>query len=264
MPRARRADDYPYFDNGGLPLAFAHRGGRLQRDDAPPENTMAAFQAAIDLGYRYLETDVHSTSDGALVVHHDPVLGGLVDGTDAIAVLTAEQVGRHRVGAEPVPSFDDVLGTWPDVRVNVDAKSPRSVALLNDAINRHRAWDRVCVASFSALSTRAVRATVDPRVATSFSRVGVAALIGLPVAALRRLLLAGGQVAQVPVRRGPLEIINARFIERAHAAGKQVHAWTIDDPVEAGRLLDLGVDAIMADHIEALRDVYRARGIWRD
>ncbi|MFY9914508.1 MAG: glycerophosphodiester phosphodiesterase family protein, partial [Nocardioidaceae bacterium] len=80
---------------------------------------------------------------------------------------------------------------------------------------------------------------------------------------LRALAGARGLVAQVPLRRRGLEIVTPAFVERMHAVGKQVHVWTIDEPGEMHRLLDLGVDAIMTDRIDRLREVFESRGIWR-
>jgi glycerophosphoryl diester phosphodiesterase len=87
----------------------------------------------------------------------------------------------------------------------------------------------------------------------------------LPAASLRRFAVGHlGQAAQVPVRRGPIEVVTPTFLDRAHELGKQVHVWTINEPVEMNRLLDLGVDALVTDQIDVLRDVYLARGIWTD
>jgi glycerophosphoryl diester phosphodiesterase len=261
----RPASDYPYFDNGGLPIAFAHRGGRLVGDETPGrENSMAAFQAAVDLGYTYIETDVHATRDGVLIAFHDPTLERTTDAEGVISDLTYPELAKVKIGGtEPIPRFRDLLDSWPDLRINIDAKSPASVPLLVRTIDEHRAWDRVCVASFSPWYLRQLRRLLDPRVATASSALGVAAMMVLPTASLRRHVLGqAGQAAQVPVRRGPIVVVSSSFLDRAHELGKQVHAWTINEPAEMHRLLDLGVDALVTDEIDTLRDVYLARGIW--
>jgi glycerophosphoryl diester phosphodiesterase len=71
-------------------------------------------------------------------------------------------------------------------------------------------------------------------------------------------------VAQVPVRRGPFDVVTPSFVDHAHALGKQVHVWTVNEAAEMNRLLDLGVDALVTDRIGTLRDVYRERGVWTD
>jgi glycerophosphoryl diester phosphodiesterase len=264
--RPSRASDYPYFDNGGKPIAFAHRGGALTGDTSRLENTMAAFQVAVNLGYRYVETDVHATRDGVLVAFHDPTLERTTDAEGLISELSYAELSKVKIGgSEAIPRLSELFSSWPALRVNIDAKSAASVTLLARAIEEHRAWDRVCVASFSAVHLRLLRRLLGPRVATSYSALGVAALRMLPTTFLRRLAVGHvGQAAQVPVRRGRIEIVTSSFLDHAHALGKHVHVWTINKPGEMNRLLDLGVDAIVTDRIDTLRDVYRAREIWTD
>ena len=85
---------------------------------------MAAFAAAVDLGLRYLETDVHATRDGVLLAFHDARLDRVTDLTGVIAAAALAAGGRARIGGrEPIPRLEDVLGAWPDLRVNVDVKA---------------------------------------------------------------------------------------------------------------------------------------------
>ncbi len=266
VAKQHRASDYPYFDNAGLPLAYAHRGGALTGANVGLENTMVAFQAAVDLGYRYIETDVHATSDGALLAFHDATLDRATDGTGAISRQPLSALRSVKIGgSEPIPTLNEILSCWPELRVNIDAKSDECVGPLVAAINAHQAWDRVCVATFSPVRVQVLRRLLDVRVATAYAAAEIAALRLLPLRAARRSVLGHrAQAAQVPVRRGPLEIVTADFVSRAHELGKHVHVWTIDAPDEMHRLLNLGVDAIITDRIDILRDVYRERGIWRE
>jgi glycerophosphoryl diester phosphodiesterase len=260
---SRCADDFAYFDNGGLPLAFAHRGGAVT-DSHLFENTMAAFEKAVELGYRYIETDVNATSDGVLVAFHDATLHRTTDGSGTISELPYDEVAKARIGGtEPIARLDEVLTSWPELRLNIDAKSPSSVPLLAAAVQAHKAWDRVCIASFSTLSLHRVRELLTPRVATSFSPAGSATLRLLPGRWARSLLLRNGVVAQVPVRNHGIEVPTPAFIDRAHELGKHVHVWTIDEADEIARLLDLGVDGLFTDRIDILREVYLERGVWR-
>jgi len=257
------AAEYPYFDNDGLPLAFAHRGGGLG-DGTTLENSMMAFQAAIDLGYRHIETDVQATKDGVPVIFHDSALDRTTDGQGAIEDFTWKDLASIKLGGiEAIARLDDVFDTWPELRLNIDAKSAAAVPLLAEAVIRHRAFDRVCLAAFSHRSVKELRRRAGPRVATSFGRVEIGILRLLPGAGLRSFLVGPGQVTQVPVRRGPLEIVTPGFIDRMHQHGLQVHVWTIDEADEINRLLDLGVDGIFSDRIDVLKDTYVARGIWR-
>jgi len=261
---ARPAVDFPYFDNDGWPIAFAHRGGGIG-DGSVLENSLAAFQTAVEMGYRYIETDVQATRDDVLVIFHDDHLDRTTDGEGAIRDFTWDELSGIRLGGvEAIARLDDVLTAWSDVRFNIDAKSKASVPLLADAVIRHRAFDRVCVASFYQRGVDELRRRLGPRVATSFSRAEIGVLRLLPGAGIRTSLVGGrAQAAQVPVRRGPLEIVTPGFVDRLHDHGLHVHVWTIDDAEEMHRLLDLGVDGIFTDRIDVLRDVFRDRGIWR-
>lgn len=257
--------DYPYFDNGGNPLAFAHRGGATSEHGRVFENTMLAFERAVGLGYRYLETDAHTTRDGVLLAFHDATLRRTTGSDGTVDELTYEDVRRVRIGGtEPIPLMHELFTAWPDIRLNIDAKSTDCVSPLAALISEHRAWDRVCVASFSPRCLHQLRQALGPRVATAYAAPGVVALRCLPTQSMRRLWLgSSGVAAQVPVRKHGVEIVTSSFVEHAHQLGKQVHVWTIDSPREIARLLDLGVDAVMADRIDVLRDVYCARGIWK-
>lgn len=248
---------YPFLD-GPAPLAFAHRGGAA----GGLENSMSAFGRAYRLGYRYLETDVHATCDGVALAFHDRTLDRVTDASGVVAELPYAQVAKARIGGvEPIPRLDDLLGAWPDVRVNLDVKHPAAVGPLVDVVRATGAYDRVCVASFSERRIAAVRAALGPRVATALGPRGVAAL-RLAAYGARRAAPRGIPCAQVPVRVRGLRVVDARFVRAAHAAGVSVHVWVVDEAAEMRRLLDLGVDGLMTDRLEVLRDVLAERGAW--
>jgi len=250
---------YPFLDHPG-PIPFAHRGGAA----TGLENSMAAFQRAVDLGYRYLETDVHGTADGVLLAFHDRRLGRVTDQRGRIARLPYETVRRARIaGQEPIPLLTDLLDAFPDARINVDVKEISAIRPLVDVIKRTGCIDRVCVASFSDRRLAAVRAALGPRLCTA---VGPIEALGLRTATLserlHRLAPAGVPCVQLPDRIGPLTVVDERLVTIAHSLGMHVHVWTIDDPATMHRLLDLGVDGIMTDRLEVLRDVLVARNAW--
>ncbi|MEV0322275.1 glycerophosphodiester phosphodiesterase [Streptomyces sp. NPDC050658] len=248
---------HPYLDHPG-PLAFAHRGGAADG----LENTAAAFRRAVDLGYRYIETDVHATSDGTLVAFHDATLDRVTDAAGRIADLPWSEVRRARVaGSEPVPLFEELLESFPGVRWNVDVKAEPALLPLLDLLRRADAWDRVCVGSFSEARVARAQRIAGPRLATSYGTRGVAALrarsYGAPVP------VRGSAVcAQVPETHGGIRVVDRRFVRAAHARGLQVHVWTVNDAGRMAALLDLGVDGIISDHIETLREVLKDRGTW--
>lgn len=250
---------HPFLDQPG-PLAFAHRGGDLGH----PENSLAAFEAAVALGYRYLETDVHATRDGVLVAFHDSRLDRVTDHAGAVAELPWDTVRRARIGGtEPVPLLEDLLDAFPAARFNVDVKAAPAVGPLVEAIRRTNAWDRICVGGFSDSRLAAVRAAAGPRLATSLgprevARLRLRSLAG-PLARGRGAPFAG-VCAQVPERHRGVRVVDRAFVRAAHRLGLQVHVWTVDDPARIRALLDLGVDGIMADRIDVLRNVLGERG----
>lgn len=222
---------------------------------------MPAFEAAVRLGYRYLETDAHVTADGVVLAFHDDRLDRVTDRTGEIATMPFAEVAAARVdGREPIPRLDELLIAWPDVRVNIDPKHDESVEPLAEVIRRTATLDRVCVGAFSDKRIERLRKLLGPRLCTALGSRGVARLRG---ASYR---LPGGSFAagcvQVPRRARGLTIVDEKFVAAAHDRALQVHVWTIDDPAEMAELLDLGVDGLMTDRPTALREVLRSRGEW--
>ena len=142
-------DSPPYLDSP-RPLAFAHRGGAYHPDIEGLENTLVAFAHAVDLGYIYLETDVHVTSDGQLLAFHDERLDRLTDQVGRVLEHRYDALAAALVGSsEPIPRLEDLLEELPDARFNVDLKAPEAVAPLADLVRRTGWHDRLCVGSFS-------------------------------------------------------------------------------------------------------------------
>lgn len=241
-----------YLDRPG-PIAFAHRGGTGHA----PENTLPAFQHAVGLGYEYLETDVQVTADGVLVAFHDDDLTRTCGVHGKISELPWSDVRTARVdGREPIPLLDELFETFPGVRFNIDCKSDDAVHALVAAIGRHRAQHRVCVAAFSDRRLARLRRLLGPDVCTALGPAQIASL------RLVGRFPGAGRAAQVPVRQGRITVVDRRFVASAHRRGVAVHVWTIDEPDEMHRLLDLGVDGLMTDRPEVLRDVLIERGAW--
>ncbi len=253
------AGRYAFLD-APTPLAMAHRGGAIEH----LENTMPAVQACVDLGYRYLETDVRATADGVLVAFHDATLGRVTDRSGRVEQLPWSEVAEARIGGrEPILRLEDLLGAWPDVRFNLDIKAAGVLAPLVRMVRRLDCADRICLGSFSDARIAAARRLFGPAVCTSLGPRGVAALrlsSYSPRAANLVRLQAG--CAQVPLQLGGRALVDERFVAAAHARGLQVHVWTVDDPEECAAMLDLGVDGIMTDRPAMLRELLEKRGEW--
>lgn len=222
---------------------------------------MTAFAAAVELGYRYVETDVHATADGELLAFHDHTLDRVTDLVGEIERLPYAEVALARIGSDPIPRFEDVLGAWPGLRIHVDAKHLAAAAPLVAAVHRTGAHDRVCIGSFSDRTVRALRRLAGGRICTWMGRAEIMALrlasLGVPVPG------SAAGCTQVPVRQGRLPLVDRRFVAAAHRRSVGVHVWTIDDRPTMEWLLDLGVDAILSDRPTLLKDVFMERGLWR-
>jgi glycerophosphoryl diester phosphodiesterase len=244
----------PFLDAPG-PLAFAHRG--FAPDGA--ENSLAAFERAVALGYRYLETDVRVTADGVALAFHDASLDRVTDGAGRIERLRWQDVRRARIGGrEPVPLLADVLTAWPDVRVNVDVKSSRAVSATAEVIRRTGTLERVCVAAFSTARIAAMREALGPRLCTAF---GPGAVVSLRLARIARRR--GAACVQAPARIGNRVFADRAFVAAAHRLGLPVHVYTVNDEREMHRVLDLGADGVMTDRADLLKAVLTGRGQWR-
>jgi glycerophosphoryl diester phosphodiesterase len=249
------------------PLRFAHRGSNLLW----PQNTMVAFQWAMDLGLRYLETDVHVTRDGRVITFHDDRLERLTDGRGPVWEQDWEDLCRldaahHfdpargyplRDTGIGIPLLEEVLAVFPQCLLNLDLKQGGIEELLAAELVRLRAEDRVLVGSFHDRRLTRFRRASAGRVATSAGPGEVIAALG--ACRLGRPHGGAADAYQVPERSGPLRVVGKRFVEAAHRAGKQVHVWTVNDPTAMHRLLDLGVDGIVSDRADLLVEVVAER-----
>ncbi|MGI5499582.1 glycerophosphodiester phosphodiesterase [Lentzea sp. CA-135723] len=251
---------HPYLA-GPRPRAFAHRGWHVG-DLAGMENSLSSFRRAVQEGYRYIETDVHATADGHVVVHHDDTLDRTTDAHGHVAALPWTEVSRARIGGrEPVARLADVLEELPGTFFNIDVKSEQAVTPIITLLRKTKAMHRVCLASFSDNRLARLRKIAGPELLTSMGPRSAGALW-----AARRIPLAGaavrGQVAQVPVSQGRLHIVDRRFVQAAHRRALEVHVWTVDDEADMRALLDLGVDGLVTDRPDLLREVLQSRNSW--
>jgi len=260
-PRPRAAD-WPYF-TGPRPLAFAHRGGADYSPNIGIENSIAAFANAVALGYTHVETDVHATSDGVAVAFHDDRLDRVTDAVGAIGDLTWAQVARARIGGrEPIPTLAETLDMFPTLNLNIDLKSDAVVEPALAAIRAAGAERRVCLGSFDERRIRRAHRLAGGRIAVSHSTWGTLAVKLLRPAVIARAVAGPGVALQLPETFRRARIVTPGLIERAHTLDIDVHVWTIDDADDMVRLLDLGVDGIVTDRPDVLRDVLVARGAW--
>ena len=250
-------------------LLYAHRGAAAEQ----PENTLPSFRRALEIGVDALEMDVHMTRDGVPVVSHDPTaqrMAGVAAAWKDVDLAEAKtfDMGARFVAGDgtrfagkgvTIPTFEEVLVELSGVRVNVDIKQrePSMVKTMLALIRRLKAEDRVTIASFHWSTLVAVRRRGYGG-ETALSRAEVMTLVAAPPQVWRRLPFLGG-AAQVPEKAGPIVLAKRGFIDKCHDLGLRVDFWTIDDPVRATELLDLGADGIMTDDPAAIAPVFARR-----
>ena len=242
--------------------AIAHRGG-----GGPLENTLSAFSDAVALGYRHLETDLHVTSDGVLVISHDPTLARVAGDPRPIAELTHAEVARVRVGGrEPVPAFLELVYAFPEARLTVDLKCDAAVGPMGRLLaDRPELMDRLCLGSFSTARVAAMRRRFGPRLMTAATPSEIVRLLVAVRLRRRPPRLEAGCVA-VPERypeggRG-LPVGDSRLFEAAADLGVAVHVWTVNDRARMRALVEAGVSGIVTDELAALRDTLEETGRW--
>jgi len=272
-------------------VAYAHQGGAWEE----PSSTLYAIERALEAGADAIELDVHATADGELVVCHDGTVDRTTDGHGRIADLTlaelkqldnaywfipgadvtpdradADYPYRGRAADDPrfrIATLREVLERFPGLALNLDIKQTAPVvspyeATLARLLTEFERTDDVIVASFLDPATDAFSA-VAPDIPTSAGT--------LATAEFWRALHDGSELPrmravafQVPERQGDIVVVDEAFVEAAHGVGVAVHVWTVNDPTQMERLLDLGVDGIISDLPTTLSTVLAGRGLtWR-
>lgn len=246
---------------------YAHRGASAER----PENTLPAFERAVEVGADALETDVQVTRDGIPIIAHDDTAARMTAVPRAWADMDLAEARRLDLGwgfvaadgTRPfagqgitVTTFDELLDAFPDVRINVDIKGdPRAIDVMLEIIERKDAAERVTIASFQTSIAVKVRRR-GYRGETALSQGEVITLLGLPALMWKQLPWTGS-AAQVPVKQGPIAFDRMQFIAKCHLLGLRVDFWVIDDREEASRLLQLGADGVMTNDPAAMRGLVR-------
>ncbi len=248
------------YGEGSGPLAIAHRGGAALAQ----ENSLAAFALASALGLRYLETDIRVTSDGQLVCFHDDTLERVTSATGPVRSRSLSELRALRInGIEPIPTLEEALDAFPEACFTVDLKDQAAIEPLVKSLQRRGVAQRVCIAGAWDGWLGHVRREV-PEVTTALGWRSLTALLTCARTGVRPpRALATAPYAHVPVKLGRVPIFVERLVAMSHDIGVRVVTWTVDDPVVIRRLLDAGVDAIITDRPDILREVLIQRGTWQ-
>jgi len=244
---------WAYLDHP-VPFGIAHRGGNT----GPPENTVAAFAAAVEMGYLYLETDVHLSSDGVLVAFHDDDLSRLVGHDAAIGDLRWDEIREIDLGdGHHIPRLEELLDAFPTSRFNIDPKSDQAVEPLASMISEYGLVDNICIGSFEQDRIDRAQALLGPSLCTSPATPGALRVVAAALFWPRWKSRYG--CLQIPPRWKRLPLTSSWFIRRVQRMGMQVHYWTINEVPEMHHLLDRGADAIITDNVVELAAVLEQR-----
>lgn len=231
------------------PLVIAHRGAS---QDAP-ENTLAAFSLAVEQGADGIELDVQLSADGEVVVIHDFTVDATTDGSGRVAdmgliALKALDAGSWfgpQFAGERIPTLGEVFERMPaDLLFNIELKLPwtmRETGLEGQVlrlIDKYGVADRVLLSSFHPLALRRVK------------RMWPELPVGLLYAAVERFVAGRGWVQRMiraEAHHPHHSLVDPSLVNWAYARGIRLHPWTVDNPVEMRRLIDLGVHAIITD-----------------
>jgi glycerophosphoryl diester phosphodiesterase len=232
-------------------LAMVHRGDhRIEI-----ENSVAAFEAARSLGYRYIETDVRATAQGEIVMIHDAKLDRVFGRSAKVSEIFA-----HLEDERLIPRLADVLAAFPSTYFNIDVKERRSARRVVATVLASGALDRVCIASFSPLRMRRVRqSAAGGRIFTAATPLEVGMLL---VFGAKRSFKMSAELVEVPMKIGRFRVVTPRLIRLAHQRGLRVCVWTLNTAEEIDSALQLGVDGIMTDEPLLLKHKLQSRGLW--
>ncbi|HHT28284.1 MAG TPA: phosphatase PAP2 family protein [Firmicutes bacterium] len=250
-------------------LVLGHKGA----DGLAPGNTLAAFGAALQAGADIIECDVRLTADGHLVVFHDATVDAITDGTGAVRSYTLAELQKldaaynytldgvsypFRGQDYHIPTLAAALAAYPETRFNIDMKDhdEHVPQALLEVLDEAGARDRVIVASFDGQTIRRFR-KLAPDVATSLAQDEVTRLFIMARLGIGNMYKPPAKYIQVPERQGPLQIVTPSFVDLVHSLGMSIQVWTVNDRTSMYRLIDAGVDGIVTDYPDKLREVLR-------
>ncbi|MDC0474600.1 glycerophosphodiester phosphodiesterase family protein [Hyphomicrobiales bacterium] len=238
-------------------LAFAHRGG----NEFAPENSFRAFKSAVDIGYKYLETDVHLTKDGFLIAFHDDTLDRVTDKSGLIRDLTLSEIKKAKIaGTDEIPLLSELLNSFTDCFFNIDCKVDETVQPLINLINNKDFINRVCVGSFSQKRINFIRKSLGKEVKTSMGPAEVILSKFLSYTSLGYNFKSS--YTSIPIRRYGINLLDERNINYLKSNNQKVIAWTINDEDQMKMLINIGIDGIMTDNLTLLKKVLIEESLW--
>ena len=250
------ASDFSFLDQEPF-MAFAHRGAC----DTAHENTMESFSIANSLGFRNFELDVHASSDGVVFVCHDDNLERVFGENLFLSRLTSVEISAlEGIDGQKVPTLLSIIEEFPNVRLNIDAKSWKAVNPLCKLITATRCHDRICIGGFNDFRIYSIIKKLGPSVCYSLGPLGVLNCYLRFV--FRKSFKFRAGCLQIPESYLGLNLVSNKFIEFVHRNGLLVHIWTINEESKMRQLIEFGVDGIMTDNCVGLKKVLQEYQLW--
>ena len=238
-------------------VPIAHRGASLLAS----ENSFESFRKAFDLGYRVIETDIHSSKDGTAYIFHDITLERLTGENLKISDLKDVDIDSLKINnSSIIPRLSNVFEEFPEGLFNLDAKTWKSTTPIVDTIQNMGCRSRVCIASFN-----------DRRVNAIIKELGLETCHSMGTSNVIKFYLGAqlgieqhftSQCIQLPIKMFGISLTTRKVLSYARKLGIKIHFWTINNPVIMQKLLELNVDGIMTDDCVLLKEIMKEQNKW--
>ena len=238
-------------------VPIAHRGASLLAS----ENSFESFRKAFDLGYRVIETDIHSSKDGTAYIFHDITLERLTGENLKISDLKDVDIDSLKINnSSVIPRLSKVFEEFPEGLFNLDAKTWKSTTPIVDTIQNMGCRSRVCIGSFN-----------DRRVHAIIKELGLETCHSMGTSNVIKFYLGAhlgieqhftSQCIQLPIKMFGISLTTWKVLRYARKLGIKIHFWTINNPVIMQQLLELNVDGIMTDDCVLLKEIMKEQNKW--
>ena len=238
-------------------VPIAHRGASL----VAAENSLESFRKAFDLGYRVIETDIHSSKDGTAYIFHDKSLERLTGENLKISDLKDVDIDSLKVNKSSIiPRLSNVFEEFPEGLFNLDAKTWQATIPITNTIKKMGCSSRVCIGSFN-----------DKRIDAIIRELGLETCHSMGTSNVIKFYLGAqlgieqhftAQCIQLPVEQFGISLVTQTILRHARKLGIKIHFWTINNSALMQKLLELDVDGIMTDDCALLKKIMEEKHKW--
>lgn len=238
-------------------VPIAHRGASL----VATENSFESFRKAFDLGYRVIETDIHSSKDGTAYIFHDNTLERLTGENLKISDLKDVDIDSLKVNKSSIiPRLSNVFEEFPEGLFNLDAKTWEATIPITNTVKKMACSSRVCIGSYN-----------DKRIDAIIRELGVETCHSMGTSNVFKFYLGAqlgikqnftAQCIQLPIKQFGISLITQKILRHARKLGIKIHFWTINNSGLIQKLLELDVDGIMTDDCILLKTIMEKKHKW--